>query len=86
MERRKKVDRGTRNILAALPLKSTGNSHGIEDANEMNLKSKTPKHQQQTTEISKMGGPNSVKVSVSLKVNYSFNTIPIKISAGNFVN
>lgn len=28
MERRKKVDTGTMNILAALPLKSTGNSHG----------------------------------------------------------
>ena len=34
---------------------------------------------------SRMRGPNSVKISISLKVNYSFNTIPIKISAGNFV-
>lgn len=60
------------------------NSHGTGDANEMNLKSKTPRHQQQTTEIFKDGG--TIKISVSLKVNYSFNTIPIKISAGNFVN
>ena len=50
MERRKKVDTGTTNILAALPLKGTGN------ANEMNLRPKTPRPQQQTTEIFKDEG------------------------------
>lgn len=56
MGRWKKVNTGTTNILAALPLKGTGNSHGTGNANEMSLRRKTPRHQQQTTEIFKDEG------------------------------